>query len=105
RLANINENVNITVSTVEPVSLTLQIHDPVGIPSAGLLAISIPFLSTKTTSEIVTGEMGSGFFNVYRESSLVRIDTIKNGSHVIIEDIPIKRGGRVIDVSRRMSIN
>lgn len=105
RLEGIEGIVTVQVATVEPSSLALVISDPVGISSPGLLALSIPFLSTKTPSEIVTGEMGSGFFNIYRESDLVRIRTVKNGTLVFIEDVPIKRAGRVIDVARKMDIS
>ena len=104
KLEGIQGVVNIKTKTVESQSIELIISDPVGIGSNGLLALSIPFLSTKTPSEIVTGEMGSGFFNLYRESDLVRISTVKNGISVLIEDIPIRRAGRAVDVNRSMNI-
>ncbi len=81
----------------------LSIMDYVGMDDNAFLYIGIPFLSTKTPSEIVTGEMGSGFFNVYRESDLVIIETTKNGRTFISYDSPIRDiSGRVIDIDRKI---
>jgi hypothetical protein len=82
----------------------LTVTDPIGIPSEGLLSISIPFLSTKTPSELVTGEMGSGFFNVYRESIRVVIHVMRNGVETIFVDIPQRLNGRVVDVERYATV-
>lgn len=97
--------VNIDIATYQQKSLSVTINDPVGIASDGLMALSIPFLSTKTPSEIITGEMGTGFFNIYRESDFVRIETIKDNKHVLIIDYPIRVNNRVIDVERTMDID
>lgn len=78
--------------------INYQIYDPIGIPPEGLLALSIPFLSTKIPSELVTGEMGSGFFNVYRKAVSVMIQT----GNVWIRDVPIKKDYRVIDIERSL---
>lgn len=84
----------------------LSIKDDVGMDMKAFLYVGIPFLSTKTPSEMVTGEMGSGFFNVYRESSLVTIQTVAtDGIQKICRDIPIKdHTGRVVDVEKTMIV-
>jgi hypothetical protein len=98
-----NININIYKNKNNDNSIIVSIEDNVGIPNAGLLSLKIPFLSSKTPSEIVTGEMGSGFFNVYRESNKVIIDTERDGRRVLIEDTPIKVDNRVIDVNTKIS--
>ena len=86
--------------------LQLSITDYVGMPDQAFLYIAIPFLSTKTPSEIVTGEMGSGFFNVYRESDLVVISTVYEGKKKLSHDVPIRDStGRVIDIHKEISLN
>ena len=71
----------------------------------GIIATMIPFLSSKTPSEIVTGEMGSGFFNVYRESEKVLIETVHNSKAVIILDTPVHdKNNRVVDIKRLVQI-
>lgn len=81
-------------------SIILSIDDYVGMSFNAFLSISIPFLSTKLPSETVTGEMGSGFFNVYRESEKVIITTYKNGLKRVWIDEPIKNGKRIIDIKK-----
>lgn len=81
--------------------LVYQISDFVGIEFDGVVSLMIPFLSSKTASEIVTGEMGSGFFNLYRESDLVLVHTVKNGLQTLIKDVPIRdTNDRVVDITR-----
>ena len=84
--------------------IALQITDHIGMPAEAFLYVGIPFLSTKTASEIVTGEMGSGFFNVYRESRLVVIDSTLNGVRRVSRDTPVEKEGRVVDIKRCVSI-
>lgn len=72
--------------------------------SNAFVSVGIPFLSTQTPSEIVTGEMGSGFFNVYRQSDYVVIDTIRNGVQRISFDVPIKNGKRITDIYKKIYI-
>jgi hypothetical protein len=90
-------------------SYLFMVEDFVGMPPEAFLYIGVPFLSTKTPSEIVTGEMGSGFFNVYRESSLVIIDTVYNGANYISYDTPViisyGDNERVVDIDRKIIIN
>lgn len=80
-----------------------RITDFVGIPKNGLLSLMIPFLSTKVASQFVTGEMGSGFFNLYRGSAKVVVYTTVNGESTLIVDTPIKDSdGRVIDLDKQV---
>ncbi len=84
--------------------LYLQVTDYVGMNEKAFLYIGIPFLSTKTPSELVAGEIGSGFFNVYRESSFVIVDSVRDNIRRISYDIPVKELDRVIDVEKRYLI-
>jgi hypothetical protein len=104
RLSHIAQrDVEITIGKVaETDSLFISIKDYVGMTLSNLTAISIPFYSDKIASEIVTGEMGTGFFNIYRESTLVLIDTIKDGKRVNIIDTPIREDGRIVDISKQI---
>ena len=104
RLSHIAQrDVEITIGKVsETDSLFITIKDYVGMTLSNLTAISIPFYSDKIASEIVTGEMGTGFFNIYRESTLVLIDTIKDGKRVNIIDTPIREDGRIVDISKQI---
>jgi len=97
-----NKNIEIKVFDIKGQSqqVLLTITDYVGMTVEAFISIGIPFLSTKTPSETVTGEMGSGFFNVYRISDEVIIDTIKNNLHIVSRDIPIRQNNRVIDIKR-----
>lgn len=98
-----NTNIDIKLEMVQDYDNTimLSITDYVGIPDEGLLSMMIPFLSTKTASEIATGEMGSGFFNIYREADQVIINTINNGKEIYIIDIPVRDNmNRVIDIQK-----
>lgn len=99
---NKNRNININFGKTEDGCYSFMVEDFVGMPPSAFLHVSIPFLSTKTPSEIVTGEMGSGFFNVYRESSLVVIDTVYNGMNYISYDTPVIENGRVVDVVKKI---
>ena len=85
--------------------VVLSITDRVGMTRDAFVYIGVPFLSTKTPSELVTGEMGSGFFNSYRESDVVKIDTIRDGTSRVSIDTPVRaEGGRVIDIVKDISI-
>ncbi len=82
----------------------LRVTDFVGIPISALLGLCIPFLSTKTTSELMTGEMGTGFFNVYRQpySNKVVIET----RDLVIVATPILdvNKKRVLDIEYSFSV-
>lgn len=101
-----NRNINITYTNTDNNTFTIMVEDFVGMPPQAFLYIGIPFLSTKTASDLATGEMGSGFFNVYRESSLVIINTQYEGMNYISYDMPIEdeKTKRIIDVKREINI-
>ena len=85
-------------------NLILSIIDYVGMSPTAFIYIGIPFLSTKTPSELVTGEMGSGFFNVYRESDMVIITTNKDGYQITSYDVPVRDdNGRVVDIVKTIT--
>ena len=80
-----------------------QITDFVGMNFEAIVSVMIPFLSSKTPSQIVTGEMGSGFFNVYRESDTVIIETVKDQRRTLIIDRPVlDRNNRVVELERNV---
>ncbi len=99
-----NAQIQLSVKKVRGTNdLLLGISDPVGIPFSGVVALSIPFLSDKTPSELVTGEIGSGFFNVYRGASKVSITTTFKGETITMIDTPIldpSNNTRILDVQR-----
>lgn len=85
--------------------LILTITDYVGMTSDAFIYVGIPFLSTKTPSEMVTGEMGSGFFNAYREATAVRISSTKDGITRESYDVPIlDERNRVVDIQKTIRI-
>jgi hypothetical protein len=102
--SNVKRDVNVIFGQTEGDTYGFAVGDFVGMPPSAFLHISVPFLSTKTPSEIVTGEMGSGFFNVYRESSLVIINTNYDGTNYVSYDTPIVENGRVVDVLKTVYI-
>lgn len=97
-------NTSIRLSLKENDTLYMfKISDFVGISSQNLLSLMIPFLSSKVASASVTGEMGSGFFNLYRNSVEVVIHTTRDRQTTFIVDIPIKNpDGRVIDLDKQV---
>lgn len=99
-----NANIDIEVSRTNS-HVILRFVDRVGMAKEGFNYVCIPFLSTKTPSELVTGEMGSGFFNIYRESDIVMIDTVRDGVNRISVDIPIRDDrGRVVDITKTVAL-
>lgn len=96
--------INLNKSSDEK-SLILTIRDYIGMSSTAFVYVGIPFLSTKTPSELVTGEMGSGFFNSYRESSSVVINSMRENVKRISYDVPVRNNAdRVVDISKTISI-
>lgn len=72
-----------------------QFHflDPVGIPFAKLMTLLLPFYSEKTRDKNVSGEMGTGFFNLFRLNILreVKIATkFKSETGVTITATPMR---------------
>jgi MYND finger len=83
--------------------IVLSVTDYIGIDVNSLIALSIPFYSEKGGQPGLVGEMGTGFFNVYR-SEKVFIETSRDGHVFFIEDTPIKdTNKRVIDIHRKIS--
>jgi hypothetical protein len=66
--------------------------------------LGIPFLSTKTPSELQTGEMGTGFFNIYRRASMVTVETYDGKSTpLVMFDTPERDSDhRVTNINRRI---
>lgn len=99
-----NSNIDINILQTDD-SVILDFIDRVGMTKEAFVYVGIPFLSTKTPSELVTGEMGSGFFNAYRESDLLKIDTVRDGVNRISVDTPVRDNkGRVVDIIKSVSI-
>lgn len=101
----VREEIHIFLKETESV-LVYQITDFVGIPLNGLLSLMIPFLSSKKASAEVTGEMGSGFFNTYRESSQVVVHTTRNRQSVLVIDEPVRDPAtrRTIDIRKQVYV-
>lgn len=99
----LNKNIDLEIG-VDGSNVLFSITDYVGINNTGIVATMIPFLSSKTPSEIVTGEMGSGFFNIYRESKKVLIQTNLENKKISILDTPICENERVVEIDREVSI-
>lgn len=82
----------------------ISMKDDIGIPLPGIISILIPFLSTKVSqSELVTGEMGTGFMNVFRQpyTRAVEIYTTDPNNHHFfnLSITPIIVDSRVSDIS------
>ena len=83
----------------------LSIQDFVGIPNKGIISLLIPFLSTKDATQAeVTGEMGTGFFNIYRQpfTSSVEIMTCLKGIKTNIIAVPTVVNGRVTNIEYKI---
>jgi hypothetical protein len=81
---------------------SVSVKDYVGFDNIKVfLALLIPFYSSKDTNDPnVTGEMGTGFFNVFRQpwTQSVKINTSLNGISTNIIAIPIVKNNLVHDV-------
>ena len=86
----------------------ISVTDFVGMPNKGILAVLVPFLSTKSAKDMITtGEMGSGFFNVYRQPWVkeVYIETTNNVQSISIIAEPTLLQQRVVDINYKVSIS
>lgn len=88
----------------------MSVKDYVGISTAGLVSILIPFLSTKSKDEITsTGEMGTGFMNVYRQpytkKVIIKTRNPDDGLLYIIVATPIVENKRTINVLYEIDIS
>jgi hypothetical protein len=101
-----NAGVSLSISRAEDSrSITFEVADHVGMSAQAFLYVGVPFLSTKTPSELVTGEMGSGFFNSYRESTSVLVISTRDGTRRVSYDTPVRDGHRrVVDIEKRYAI-
>lgn len=70
---------NPNTNTVNTANTVLWVKDGVGISQEHVLGLLIPFYSSKTSSDVnVVGEMGTGFFNVYRQPYTQHIEIRTN---------------------------
>lgn len=86
-------------------SNTISVKDSVGISSLEvLITLLIPFLSSKDpNSPTVTGEMGTGFFNVFRQPYVEKVYILTNIAK--IECIPLVENNNVHDIEYNIEIN
>ncbi len=94
----------------ENTGMSITMEDFNGIPFNGLIAMMIPFYSTKKSDEAIsTGEMGTGFMNTYRQpfskSVVVRTVNPNDSKLYRLVAIPIIDKDRVIDISYTLSIS
>ena len=85
----------------------LTFTDYVGIRTSNISALLIPFYSSKNIDMLmVSGEMGSGFFNVYRQPycKLVIVTIINDDSMINIISTPVVESNIVIDVTYQIGI-
>lgn len=100
RLTDSKKIIEIEASKIGNGLIAISVQDYVGMTIENLIAINIPFYSNKQASNLVTGEMGTGFFNIYRESKFVLIDTTKDGHNTKLLQVPVRdREGTVLDIS------
>lgn len=94
RSVNGDPNVNIYIG-----DNTISVKDNIGFDN--IINIMIPFLSSKNPNDPnVTGEMGSGFFNVYRQPFVkeVHITTIYKGKRKTLKAEPLVEKNNVYDI-------
>ena len=91
----------------------ISVEDFVGIPSNGIISLMIPFLSTKSEGSLLeensSGEMGTGFMNVYRQpytkKVIIQTKNPQDGLTYIIEATPVVKNKRTIDIIYEITIN
>jgi hypothetical protein len=97
------KTVDIITKKIGKGMIAITIQDYVGMTLENIIAICIPFYSNKKASELVTGEMGTGFFNVYRESIYVMIDTVRDGEGSKFVQVPLRDpNGNVYDITTEL---
>jgi hypothetical protein len=85
--------------------VVVSVTDSVGISEEALGALYIPFYSSKKQGDAKsTGEMGTGFFNVFRGSDLVAVETrTATSAGVAVESRPLRRDdGTIVDIEYRI---
>lgn len=100
----IQRDIHINFGNSEPGYLYIKIKDFVGMTFDNIIALSIPFYSNKVASSLVTGEMGTGFFNIYRQSEKVMIETVKDGKKIYITDTPLRIDEKIDDIMKQIDI-
>lgn len=84
----------------------IEIKDYIGFKD--VVTLLIPFLSSKNPNDPnVTGEMGTGFFNVYRQpwTKFIVIRTIYNGISHLIKAKPLVNDKLVYDIEYSLEIS
>ena len=81
------------------------VSDPVGMDVETLMSLYVPFFSNKQSQDVgVTGEMGTGFFNAFRESARVVVHTSCSGERAYrVDSRPVRVNGRINDVAHHVS--
>lgn len=96
-----NRNVDISIS-----ESIISVKDYVGF--SNIETIMIPFYSSKDPNDPnVTGEMGTGFFNVYRQpwTKFVIIRTVVDGTCYFVKATPLVRDNIVYDIEYNMQVS
>jgi len=102
----VDSTVRITLGeTSDTKEAVMSFRDSVGMGFDEIVKLMIPFYSEKSQSAVATGEMGTGFFNVYKEASTVYVRTrsYKGGSMYLLKSQPIRRDGQVVDIEHTLS--
>lgn len=99
-----NKTVDIFTKKIGNSHMAVTIQDYVGMTFENIIAMCIPFYSNKKASELVTGEMGTGFFNVYRESVFVMIETVRDRKCTKFMQVPLRdEKGNVMDIATKFN--
>ncbi len=90
----------------DKIVMELQIVDHVGMNFNNIISLCVPYLSGKQRSPTNTGEMGNGFFNVYRNSTKVEVITKSPNTDykIIINDKMIRENNRVVDIKKDIEV-
>lgn len=97
----IDSPISIGISNIDN-KYTLYFQDFVGISAENIIYLLVPFLSSKSCDvTTVTGEMGTGMFNIYRQPycSKVIIQTVTDSSIITVNCKPIISDNRVVDIN------
>uniref|UniRef100_A0A6C0BF03 Histidine kinase/HSP90-like ATPase domain-containing protein n=1 Tax=viral metagenome TaxID=1070528 RepID=A0A6C0BF03_9ZZZZ len=95
-----SKNIDINIS-----NNIISVKDYVGFDN--IINILIPFLSSKNPNDPnVTGEMGTGFFNVYRQpwTKFIVIEIVFNGKKKTIKATPLHNNNIVYDIEYKITI-
>ena len=94
----------VSTISVQTYPNAIVIEDTIGIENHKyMISLLIPFLSSKDPNDInVTGEMGTGFFNVYRQpyTKFVLIEV----GNLIINATPLFANGIVVDIRYNLTM-